>query len=238
MIRTLTESTTAPGEQHIVLGGLATWQGAQPKGVIWCHGSGEDASTSYLNGYRLVTELAKRSTVHVGDLGFQTWGNDTVVTRIDEAIDHLEATYGVTTPVVLVGISMGGCSALNYALRNPDKVAGVAAVIPLVDLDNSRNNAALSYRWPEIDAIYGTPPADYSEHSPVEFAAQLDPEMPIHVWSSSDDTLAPQSTHEAFVAARPQTGFSDIGAVGHTFPTTNIDAVLEFIRPLLREAVA
>lgn len=231
MIRSLiTEGVLAAGETDIVAGGLNTWAGVQPKGIIVCHGSGVNGTDTWYSVRHIIRRLAQFATVHVGDIGLQTWGSDVVVSRIDEAIDLLASTYATEAPVGILGLSMGGCSALNYAVRHPERVAVVAAAIPLLDLNDARANPWLTARWPEMDAIYGTwPGAAWDEHSPVDFATDLPSDMPIHIWSSSDDGLARRPTHEAFMAARPQTGFTDLGPVGHSLPAAHDTHVVGFL---------
>lgn len=206
------------GETDVVFGTVKTDLHTQPRGIVFAHGSGEVAADTPLRHGRLFAKIAKRASVHAGDLGFQTWGNDLVVTRIGQAITYLQS-IGVTTPVGLVGVSMGGLSVLNYALRFPENVACVAGVIPATDLADLRANTdpAMTAVYGEIDAIYGAPPnADYTGHSPILFAADLPATMPIYFWSSSDDPLVRPPTIDAFLAARPQTGHTDLGALGHT----------------------
>ena len=176
----------------------------EPRGarIIYCHGSGSSASAvsvdpSELGFIREATELGE---VFAADLGGETWGNDLAVSRID--------SYVGDGPAILVGISMGGCNALNYARAHPDKVVGVAGVIPLVDLEAARQFAGAA-----IDAAH--PGGGSAGRSPVNFAADLPGGMPIHLWTSSDDPLLPPSAAEAFVEARPQTGLTSLGAVGH-----------------------
>lgn len=229
MIRTVVEYDEGLDEQNIITGGRTSWTGEQPHGVIVCHGSGTVAEDTTYSLRRMIHALGKHATIHIGDLGFQTWGSDVVIDRIDAAVTRLQSA-GVETPVALLGASMGGCSALNYAHAHPSKVKCVAAVIPLVDLADARANPWLTTRWPEIDAIYGAPPAaDYTGHNPVGFATDLPSDMPIHVWSSSDDGLARPATHSAFLAARPQTGFTQLGPVGHSLPAAAEPGVTGFI---------
>lgn len=224
----------ATGETDIIVGDFPTWNGAgTSKGFVWAHGATEDASEAWQNWRIPIKAMALRGTVHVGDYGGHTWGSGTpaneVTDRIDDGIDYIVANHGVDLPVALVGMSMGGCSILNYALRNPTKVSCVALLIPLVDIWDARSNGSLAPYWGEIDAIYGAPPTDYSENSPVEFASELDPDLPIHIWSSSNDHLAKPATHTAFVEARPQTGFTDIGPLGHTIDHPTMYKLMNFL---------
>lgn len=213
----------APGtnEQDFIVGDKKTWGKTQTNGIVVCHGSGSLAADTYYSLRYYLKSFSRNASIHIGDLAGQTWGSDIVVTRIGQAMTQLRAE-GVTGKIALVGVSMGGCSAFNYAVRYPEEVACVTAIIPLVSLADARSNPWLTGRWPEIDALYGEPPnADYSDHSPIEFVDDLDPDLPIRIWSSTDDGLARPATHSAFVAARPQTEFTSIGAQGHSIENTD-----------------
>lgn len=184
------------------------------KGIVFAHGSGQLAGDALATCMNLVRETHRFAVCSIGDLGGQTWGGDLVVTRIGQAITMLQSR-GVIGPIALVGGSMGGCSVLNYAYQHPEDVACVAAVMPLVDMDNAYANPWLVSRRSEMEAIYGDPP-DFTGHNPVEFASSMDSDLPIHIWSASDDLLTPPETHAEFVANRPQTGFSNMGPLGHS----------------------
>lgn len=206
----------APNEVDILVTTAAVDIGGQPRGIVYCHGSGSSAEESAVEIRWLSDTLGRRSVLHMGDLGFQTWANDTAVDRIGQAIDSLRL-IGVSGKVALVGASMGSGSALNYAYRYPEQVACVAACIPMTDIEFIRNNPNVAAPWvAEIDAIYGTPPdADYSGHSPILFADEIDPDLPIKIWYSDNDVLATPAKVMEFVAARPQTEVQSMGAINH-----------------------
>ncbi len=208
-----------PGEADIIWGTTLTDLRTQPRGIVFAHGSGDLADSASHAGREFFDWLARRATVHVGDLGGQTWGSDAVVDRIDAAVNLLVNSYGASEPVALVGVSMGGCSVLNYALRHPERVACVALLIPLTNLSNARANPWLTGRWPEMDALYPNgATGDWDGHNPIEFADELPEDLPIKIWYSSDDGLVPPATVEAFVTARPQTESRLVGAYSHSLP--------------------
>lgn len=218
--RPLRRDWTMVGSENVVtIGAIESWNGEETRGTIYCHGSGQTAFAAYTanDARSLVSNLAYASTVQSADWGLQSWGNDTAVTEIGNGIDRLRNDWGVTGKIALVGASMGGCNALNYAVRFPEDVACVAAVIALTDL------GALYDTHPEyvaeIDTAYGGTfdSADRAAHSPIAFANTLDAAMPISLWTSTNDPLVLPAWHTAFVAARPQTEQFDIGAHGHGF---------------------
>lgn len=229
MIRsTLAADRYVAGENDVVLGGIKTAMADQPFAAIWCHGSGEVAFDTPLRHRFQFRSIGLHATVHAGDLGFQTFGNDLVVTRIGQAISYLRASWGSEGKVALIGQSMGACSALNYALRFPENVACVAGVIPMLDIQGIIDNPASAGFKPQIDAAYGgtyNNATDGPTHSPVLFAGDMDPDLPIKLWTASNDPWALPAHAEAFVAARPQTEHVNVGALGHT--DTAVDAITD-----------
>lgn len=201
-----------------VYGEPASFCNAQPNGIIYCHGSGGTAATVYAdtNVQRpLINQIAADATVSAADLGGQTFGNNTAITRIGQAVTYLRSTWGQSGPVVLVAGSMGVLGAMSYTLANPTEVAAIAGVIPGLDLADLMLRGAAA----DINAAY--PPGyndgtDGPTHSPVQFAGSLPAGLPIKLWTSSNDTICVPATADAFVAARPQTERENLGALGHT----------------------
>jgi pimeloyl-ACP methyl ester carboxylesterase len=71
-----------------------------------------------------------------GQMGGDTFANDTAMTRIGQARTYLAAASGCSNAkILLVGASMGAALALRYAGENPAQVAGVVGIIPLVNID-------------------------------------------------------------------------------------------------------
>jgi pimeloyl-ACP methyl ester carboxylesterase len=222
-------------ETSIVLAEHQAWtDGGTP--LVFCHGSGDIASTVYDDDVQrsLVRQMGNMFVVGVGDLGYQTWGNDTAITRVEEMRTYLDTDWNSDGPIVLVGISMGALSALAYTLANPDRVQAVAIIIPALDINdlvvNNRGGGAA-----EINAAYGgayNNGTDGPDHNPVVFAADLPEDLPIFLFTSSDDPLAVPATADAFMAARPQTTRLNIGALGHS------DAAVAAAIPYVLSAIA
>jgi pimeloyl-ACP methyl ester carboxylesterase len=218
MIRTsLAVDRYTIGEEDVIAGAIHSWAGDQPNGVIYCHG-GNDLAASVMTEVAqrdIVTAVARHATVHAGDLGGNTFGNNTGLARVEEAVAYLRAEWGQDGPLGFIGGSMGFITSTVYALNHPEDVLFIAGIIPGIDLADLyiRGYAGM------IDAAY--PPAyndatDGPTHSPIQFVDDLSDELPIHLWTASDDLEAVPATADAFVAARPQTGRTDLGALGHT----------------------
>ena len=117
--------------------------------------------------------------------------------------------------VALIGVSMGHLTAVNYALRNPTKIAGVLGLMPVCDLVYHYNGGVetglATGGFPtEINQAYGL---STSPNAPVLNAtvkAQRDPvtrasELAGIPWGLSwnlDDFVVAHTTVEAFIAAK------------------------------------
>ena len=204
-------------EVDVVMGTVDTFSHVQTDGIVYCHGSGDTATISFEedNQRNLMFGLARFSTVMAADLGFQTWANDTAITRIGQSITYLESNYGVISPVVLVAGSMGAANALAYTRANPTKVKALALIIPLTDITDIYGRGAGS----EIDVAYGGTYSDVTHgptHNPIRFATSLPSNLPIHLWTSDNDPICVPATADAFVEARPQTERTRLGNYGHS----------------------
>jgi len=192
-------------------------RGAPKPPLVWCHGNHGTALLDYANYNIQLRALAQQYTVIVADLGFNAFGNDTHILRIEQAIARL-AALGATGPVVMWGNSMGGAGALNYAVNNPEDLAAVVTIIPAIDLDYTAYSPA-NAAGPYIDAAY--PPAfddtnpDHAAHNPIIFATDIPDTLPVGLWYSSNDPVCLPAKATAFEAARPATDTVNFGAHGH-----------------------
>lgn len=136
-----------------------------------------------------------------------TWGNSAMMDRIDAMLSYAESTYGFTAPYHLVGASMGTVVALNWAVRNPTKVASVALMLGLVNLRGFTDGRLTggtghpNLEPPIVDptdaqAYNGTVPTAYNPLSRAsEYAG-----MPIKMWQSNNDSICYLSEATAFAA--------------------------------------
>lgn len=184
--------------------------GTERPWLVWCHGNNATALGDYTNYNSVFRLLAQRFNVAIADLGGSTFGNDTGIQRVGQLLDY----YGVSS-TYLLGASMGASVAINYAVRFPARVEAIACVIPALQFNNldpgnpGITNLNLAYP-PAYD-----PETDGPEHNPVQIADQLPSDMPVALWTSSNDPTTVPSTADEFVAARPQTERTVFGAYGH-----------------------
>jgi alpha-beta hydrolase superfamily lysophospholipase len=66
--------------------------------------------------------------------GATTWGSDAAMAAIDAEYGYLTGTLARPGKIIVWGYSMGGCNAINWTHRNPDKVAALILTAPASDL--------------------------------------------------------------------------------------------------------
>lgn len=104
--------------------------------IILLHGSGVNNYNMFIQGARYACcllgplgALSGRKVV-AGWFGGQTFGNDTLVSRVDAALTLVGGTRAH-----ILGVSMGGAGAVRYGALNPTKTASVMGITPLSDID-------------------------------------------------------------------------------------------------------
>ncbi len=133
MIRTTASSArVSAGELDSILVPTHWKKDGSLPGIIACHGAGatgqSPVNVTLSGSYRLHRLLGKYYPIIATDLGGpQTWGNPTAQARVATCKTYLQTTMGAKTgPVILVGISMGNLTALNYARNNLSSVIGTS----------------------------------------------------------------------------------------------------------------
>lgn len=107
-------------------GGAAEYDAAGPPGartIVFVHASGWTRAM-WLPQMRALAERYRVVAIDLpghGSLAGERFSLDTAVARIGNAIRHES-----DTPVLLVGLSLGGFLAMIYAHRHPDLLAGLA----------------------------------------------------------------------------------------------------------------
>lgn len=186
--------------------------------VVYCggmngnpHGIPGDADTSKM----LRTLIEKYSFSVVCPQLDATWGNATGRSRIADAVTWARANLvGTNDPIVLIGGSHGGGSAINYAATNPTLVACIVLAIPAIDYQALRvNNPMFDVRG-SIDLAFGvTYPAALPVNSNPALRTAAVSGIPIQIWTASDDPIS--INHAAFSAA-VGAETHNLGALGHT----------------------
>ena len=205
--------------------------------VIFCHGLLVGAQQSFNTEGEVQRQLADRYEVTSAgaDLGgLSSWGNDACVAAVTALITYMGANYGTkTNQVALYGTSMGGATALNWAMRNPTKVVALALSNPVVALQgiHDRNPIGVASL---IETAY-TDLAGYTAalptHDPSHIANRdvvkaLGPRT--RIWYAPDDTVIAQSEVLAY-AGFTGCELSSVGNVGHAVTTAGQSATAKWL---------
>ncbi|MDQ3933425.1 MAG: hypothetical protein M3340_02205 [Actinomycetota bacterium] len=173
------------------------------------------------------------------DLGSTTrgeWGNDTILSRITSAWEYMKTRLNVKPDKLLLGAgSAGNINGFNYLIANPASVAAMYGVIPALNLADIHDRNVLSSAA-DIEAAYGGL-AGYQAAEPLKnpynrIADIAASNVPIKLWTSSDDTAAKPEYIAALDAAASNVTQVDMGAFAHTVsPAVTEATALEFVRP-------
>lgn len=167
--------------------------------------------------------------------GGTTWANDVALAAVDAAVLALHDEMGAKTDkVVLMGYSMGGACSMAWARAHPDRVACMALINPVSDINDiwigppaGRGSLA-----PGIDAAYGGTwsNATYGAlHNPVLFASQLSG-IPMQIWYSLDDTIVRPFTVENVIAQHGNVDVHTMNGIHTDMTDLSVSRFAAFIR--------
>lgn len=145
--------------------------------------------------------------------GTSTFGNDTAIQAIDQAVAWSEA-QGRVGPFLLVGCSMGFMDLMAWARTHQAKVAGVIGITPATNLSEARASNRTGHQA-AIDAAYGglyDPVVHGPTHDPMQYAAQLN--FPIQLFAAADDAVTLLTDVQNFAALAPNASVVNLGNSG------------------------
>ena len=177
-------------------------------GVIFVHGAGS-TGTYCLDRYGRHGQLTRR-VVDLGLAGWAgdnggvaSWGNQADMTAMTNGYNALQVRPGVAPgKVALVSGSMGGLVSLNWAARNPDKVACIVSVIPVINPTDIYVNNRGGY-GPQIAAAHGgwSEASRGAQWNPATMAlAGTYAGIPMLLFYGLTDTLCMSAQTETFAA--------------------------------------
>lgn len=180
--------------------------GVPRMGAMFVHGAGS-AGTYCLDRYGRQGQLTRRivdsgRTAWTGDNGgAASWGNQADMTAMTNGYNALQSRPGVAPgKVALISGSMGALVSLNWAARNPDKVACIVSVIPVINPTDIYVNNRGGY-GPQIATAHG----GWSEASkgaawnPATIALTgVYADIPMLLFYGLTDTLCTPTQTEAF----------------------------------------
>lgn len=231
------------------------------RGIVMTHGYQSDATSYVANATFDFPQLLGNSALGIdagaptalgsGTVGKCSFGNDDSIAAVGAAVTYLQARQGVKTDkIMLMGISMGALPVLNWARQNLSKVAAIALIIPVLDLQylhdtapsQSQNGITFVSQFPnavtDIQASWGggsTPPAGYyNTHSPIVYASQL-VGIPITCWVSNDDIVtnspsAPNAFQTIVGSSCSVINCGTQSGIGHNAPCATLPAVGGFLQ--------
>lgn len=231
---------SAPGEADVVLLPAGFRQDGTVPGIVYCHGAAGDALSvsdpiQRAGEWALLHGLAEHYPIVAADLGGPfTFGNATALARIEDARRYLQDTWGARPgPVAVVGVSMGGVGALNYAAAHRDHVSAAVGVVPVTDLNELYQGHSGIYT-PYIAAAWGLAVGQALPllANPVNHVLEL-LGLPYQAWYASDDDVVPATTVRNLLGLLGLTGEGhDVGRLGHTqaaIGAASVPAILTFL---------
>lgn len=230
------KSLISPGEGEVICRTTTPSENKSP--VLYVHGAGE-IGHGWMNistRWPVISAIADAGYIVTShDLGgHQTWGNDTAISRITSAYNYAQNYSGVVKgKVVLVAQSMGGLNSILWAARNPEKVACMVLLMPVIDLGEVRSTPGGYQQL--IDTALGVTYSDQAHglaRSPIIMArAGVHPKVPCQLWyGTSDELCRPGKAIEygnlSGATVKPIAG----GHAEQTIAGVSPSEVLQFIR--------
>lgn len=182
--------------------------------VVYLHGMGSSYMEPFIYPEEnpVATALAKRwANVCVLSCNYRqkaSWGRDEAMADISQNIRELEQQYPIKQ-IVLVGTSMGGCTALTYATEAPadikDKITGVVSVEGAGDLVRLHATTTNDQVKAAIEQAMGGPPSaipqEYARKSFIPNINKLRQGTRVSVVSATQDRIVPTPLQEEIVKA-------------------------------------
>lgn len=234
-VRRQHKNAYTPNENISVITSSRYKSGGMP--VIWMHGAGgtmTQASEQPLVR-RDLNQLARRGYVAAcSDLGGPaTWGNDTGLASVTAQLTWLGTAYAADTArAILIGDSHGAAVALNWAVRNPTKVAAMVLRVPVVALQafHDRNPlglaAGMETAYTNLAGLIAAyPTRDPSHPTMAALIVSLGLHLKTRLYYNTDDPYVLASEVLAY-AALTGTEAVNLGGTGHS-PWETVDAVAQ-----------
>lgn len=192
-------------------------------GVVLCHGAG--APYNFIENTRLgsVTIPAALATADwcmpsiSAEMSGDTFGNDTAMTAVTNAMNYLTAQTAVNpSKVHLFGESMGVAVALRWAYLNPTKVASIVGILPAVNLVSLYNSNAGGLRAPIGTAWGVTYPTALPSGADLMAQAPSLSGIPIRFYIAGSDAIISASDVNAHAALSGAEVIGPVGSSGHS----------------------
>lgn len=210
----------APAEIHYL---IRPGRGWNRRIILWHHGAGGETlaivtgNAARLNSIALVRRLvsAGYSLMSCDFGGANTFGNDTAMSRITDAVTYAGTLGYDTDKVGLWGESMGHMNVYNWAHRNPTKVAAIIGMIPLCDAQ-AVYDGDIGGLASDMDAAYGGNWAGNASTRDPKQILGIVSGLNWRIYYASDDPLVPAADAVALAAALGKSSQAfNMGPGGH-----------------------
>lgn len=182
--------------------------------VVYLHGMGSNYMEPFVSpAEQTIATAVTRDTQGAALLSCNyrqqaSWGSDAAISDITQNIRLVLQEYPFKS-IVLMGTSMGGCVALNYAATAPDDIK--EKLIGVVSMESSGDLASLykesannDIRPAMIVAFGGTPeqvPATYQRKSLIQNIEGLPSKTKTYILSATEDRIVPPEMQKSVVDA-------------------------------------
>jgi pimeloyl-ACP methyl ester carboxylesterase len=188
--------------------------------VVYLHGMGSNQMEPFVTPTEQpLAAYISRDNPKVGVLSCNyrkeaSWGNDAAISDVIQNTREILQEYPFKT-IVLMGTSMGGCVALNFAATAPEdiksKIAGVVSMESAGDLKALWNETEhREIRPAMMIAFGGTPdqfPDIYSKKSLLSNIDSLPKNARVYMLSAREDKIVPPDLQKTTISELNQKGF-------------------------------
>jgi pimeloyl-ACP methyl ester carboxylesterase len=213
--------------------------------VVYLHGMGSNSMEPFLypSGESISTAIAKRyPNVCLLSCSYrkeQSWGSDAAMSDITQNIREVMQQYPIKQ-IVLMGTSMGGCTALSYGVSAPDdiksKLSGIVSVEGAGDLgalySKTSNPQVRAAMEAAMGGSFASAPQEYKRKSFIPNIDKLPKSARVAVISATQDTIVPVELQAQIVQELQAKGYSvtriDVDAPHGAPPAPNYIKGLEF----------
>lgn len=172
--------------------------------VVYLHGMGSNFMEPFVKpAEQTIAAGITRDNPHIGVLSCNyrhesSWGNDAAISDIVQNIREVMQEYPFKK-IVIMGTSMGGCVALNFAATAPDdiksKIAGVVSMESSGDLVSLFNRTKTGAIKPAMMVAFGGAPdqleSTYRKKSFLTNIEDFPHSARVYVLSAKADTVVP-----------------------------------------------
>jgi alpha-beta hydrolase superfamily lysophospholipase len=232
-------AATAPTERHQAIYDRLYIPDGTARPALWFHSAGAGAVGTaalepWLPGNNCLPILQALASLGLPVLSADTsgsghWGNDTAQARANDMRTYVGSSAAsaaafkasAALKAILIGVSLGGLLALNFARAFPTLVQAILLFYPAVNLQAIHDGTGgATATAAGTEAAYGGSLASFNAavvaHDPAQHATDYQ-QFPISMWRSDVDTVVGSQNQANFAAAVGGSSFTDhvLPGAGH-----------------------